>query len=110
MTLGITVFGIIQSHSLTRNLSEAFAGSGGAAVPQGISFSDPHAPLDPATRGQIPGSVLGRITEGLSSSIGLTFAWSLLPAVLALVAAFAMSRERMDLKAQAEGESYATSH
>ncbi len=95
MTIGITIFGIIQSHSLTRHLSDAFTGSGQSAMPQGLDFKDPHALLDPATRTQIPEQVLGKISEGLSSSIVATFAWGLIPAVLALAAAFAMSKEKL---------------
>ncbi len=47
MTLGITVFGIIQSHSFTSKLAAAFAGGGGQ-MPQGSLTSDPHSLLDPA--------------------------------------------------------------
>jgi hypothetical protein len=90
MTIGITIFGIIQSHSLTKHLSDAFTGNGPSALPQGLDFKDPHALLDPATRTQIPEQVLAQISEGLSSSIVSTFAWGLIPAVLALAAAFAM--------------------
>jgi EmrB/QacA subfamily drug resistance transporter len=96
MTLGITVCGIIQSHALTRKLTDAFAGSGQPAGGQSISFSDPHALLDPATRAQIPAPVLHKITEGLSSSIAVTFACGLIPAVLAVIAAIAMSKEKLD--------------
>ncbi|TNJ62836.1 MFS transporter [Paenibacillus hemerocallicola] len=96
MTLGITVCGIIQSHALTRKLTDAFAGSGQQAGGQSISFSDPHALLDPATRAQIPAPVLDKITEGLSSSIAVTFACGLIPAVLAVIAAIAMSKEKLD--------------
>ncbi|KQX54434.1 MDR family MFS transporter [Paenibacillus sp. Root444D2] len=102
MTIGITIFGIIQSHSLTRHLSDAFTGSGQSAMPQGLDFKDPHALLDPATRTQIPEQVLGKISEGLSSSIVATFAWGLIPAVLALAAAFAMSKEKLVIETDKE--------
>jgi hypothetical protein len=42
-------------------------------------------------------SVLKHITAGLSSSIALTFAWSLVPAVLALVAALAMGKDKLEV-------------
>ncbi|WP_248929161.1 MDR family MFS transporter [Paenibacillus hamazuiensis] len=96
MTLCITLFGIIQSHSLTRKLTDAFSGSDQTAIPHGLNFSDPHALLDPATRSQISPQVLGKIAEGLSSSIVLTFACSLVPAVLALAAAFTMGKDRLN--------------
>jgi hypothetical protein len=79
-------------------------------MPRGIDFSDPHALLDPVTRAQIPGSTLGTITEGLASSIVFTFAWGLVPAVLSLIAAFLMSKEKMDTTAEAKAGDYATSH
>ncbi|MCZ8522905.1 MULTISPECIES: MDR family MFS transporter [Paenibacillus] len=105
MTLGITVFGIIQSHAMTRNLTGAFTtgggGEAGAAVPQGLNFSDPHALLDPAARANLPAGVLGQIAEALSSSISLTFMLALIPAVLALAAALFMSREQLDPAAEA---------
>lgn len=94
MTLGITVFGIVQSHALTRKLTDVFAGQGqtGAAIPTG----DSHTLLDPAKRMEIPAPVLEKITTALSSSIVLTFAWTILPALLAFVCAIAMSKERLD--------------
>jgi hypothetical protein len=39
---------------------------------------------------------LDKITEGLSSSIAVTFACGLIPAVLAVIAAIAMSKEKLD--------------
>ncbi|AFC33805.1 EmrB/QacA subfamily drug resistance transporter [Paenibacillus mucilaginosus 3016] len=110
MTLGITVFGIIQSHSLTGRLSDAFSagGGGGAGMPAGLNFSDPHALLDPAARSGLPASVLGQIAQALSSSIALTFALALIPAVLALVTAFLMSREQLDPAAEGHGAAAAS--
>ncbi|WP_426450112.1 MDR family MFS transporter [Paenibacillus sp. S-38] len=112
-SLGITVFGIIQSHSLAGKLSDAFSAGGGgesgAAMPAGLNFSDPHALLDPAARSGLPAAVLGQIAQALSSSIALTFALSLIPAVLALVTAFVMSREQLDPEAEVKGAA-ASSH
>ncbi|OXM87505.1 MFS transporter [Paenibacillus rigui] len=102
MTLGITIFGIIQSHSLTSKLSAAFSGKEMAAIPAGLNFSDPHALMDPSARSSIPEQALGPITEGLSSSIVFTFAFGLIPAVLALGAAFLMGKEKLDPAAEAE--------
>jgi EmrB/QacA subfamily drug resistance transporter len=100
MTLGITVFGIVQSHALTRKLTDVFAGQGqtGAAIPTG----DSHTLLDPAKRMEIPAPVLDKITTALSSSIVLTFAWTILPAVLAFVCAIAMSKEKLDPSQETE--------
>lgn len=56
----------------------------------------------------IPASTLDKISEGLSTSISYTFVLALIPAVLALIAAFMMSKEKMD--PQAEAEAYAAAH
>lgn len=110
MTLGITIFGIIQSNSLSKSMSEAFAGSGQASLPQGIDFSDPHMLMNPAARTQIPSEVLGTITEGLSSSIVMTFAWGLIPAGLALAAVFLMSKEKLNPTAEKTDRSAPAAH
>ncbi|MFD2614454.1 MDR family MFS transporter [Paenibacillus gansuensis] len=102
MTLGITIFGIMQSHMLTKKLSDAFAGAGGAQAPEGVDLADPRALLNPEARAGIPSQVLDSITNALSSSIAQTFAWALIPAVLALGASFIMSGEKLDPAAHSE--------
>ncbi|MFC5703359.1 MDR family MFS transporter [Cohnella faecalis] len=94
MMLGITVFGILQNHSMSRKLTEAFAGSDQASLARDLNLSDPHSLMNPATRAQIPPEALSRITNGLSSSILDAFAWSLVPALLALAVAFLMGKEK----------------
>ncbi|QGQ99105.1 DHA2 family efflux MFS transporter permease subunit [Paenibacillus psychroresistens] len=106
MTLGITVFGIIQSHVFMNKLGSVFGG--GAAVPDGVDLSDPRKILTPETRDLIPTDVLDKITAALSSSLVQTFAWAIIPSVIALVAAIAMSKEQFD--PAAEMEEYAASH
>lgn len=101
MTLGITVFGIIQSHAFTRKLTNAFTVRG--QTPAGMPTGDSHTLLDPAKRMEIPAPVLEKITSALSSSIVLTFAWTVVPAVLAFVCAIAMSKEKLDPTAESEG-------
>lgn len=106
MTLGITVFGIIQSHIFTNKLAATF--SNADKMPEGIDLSDPSKILTPGTREQIPTSILDKITEALSSSLAQTFAWAIIPAVIALVAAIAMSKEKFD--PASELEEYTPSH
>lgn len=89
MTIGITVFGIIQSQSFTRNLKENF-GEGASSF-----SSDSRALLSPEARANIPAEVTGQLTEALSSSIATTFLWAIVPAVLSLVVAFWMSKEKL---------------
>lgn len=97
MTLGITVFGIVQRNDFTSKLKEIFAGTGEA---QGQTkdipvLNDPRVLLAPETRAQIPEPVLDKITAVLSSSITQTFMWALIPTVLAFIAAIVMTNERL---------------
>jgi len=107
MSLGITIFGIVQSHSLLSKLTQSL-GKGDTVIPPGLDLSDPHSLLNPAFRRTIDTGLLNTITNGLSSSIGTTFAWSLIPAALALIAAFLMTKDKMD--PVAEGEALAAAH
>ena len=100
MTIGITAFGIIQSHYFSANLTKVFSAGTGAAPAGVLDFKDPHALLSPEARSAIPPEILGKITDGLSSSITSTFAWAVIPAALALLAACFMGRQKMDASAE----------
>jgi MFS family permease len=93
MTLGITIFGIIQRNSFTSELSGAFGDSG-----QASSFSDSRAALTPEARAQIPAPVLEKITHSLSTSIAHTFMWAIVPAVLAVVFVLLMPKDRLTVQ------------
>ncbi|MBY9080059.1 MFS transporter [Paenibacillus sp. HN-1] len=90
MTLGITIFGIIQRNLFTNSLSDAFGGSAQAA-----SFGDSRSALTPEARAKIPAPILEKISAALSTSIAHTFMWALLPAVLALVTVLLMPKDRL---------------
>jgi len=106
MTLGITVFGIIQSHLFTNKLTTMF--SSGGQTSEFIDLSDPSKILTPETRESIPTGILDKITDALSSSLVHTFAWAIIPSFIALLAAFAMSKEKFD--PASELEEYTASH
>lgn len=82
--------------------------SKGGAAPEGVNLSDPSTILTPDTRAKIPSEVLDKITERLSSSLVHTFAWAIIPSVIALMAAFVMSREKFD--PATELEEFTASH
>jgi EmrB/QacA subfamily drug resistance transporter len=92
MTIGISVFGMIQRNYFTHNLKTEFAGMGGA--PQGLPLGDPHAMLSPATRASIPDPILHKLSEALATSVAHTFLWTIIPAVFAILFAFWMGNER----------------
>lgn len=92
MTLGITIFGIIQRNNFTSSISEAFGGSG-----QSAAFGDPRAALTPEARAKIPPEILEKISSALSSSIAHTFMWAMIPAVLGLVFVLLMPKDRLTI-------------
>ncbi|MFD0589578.1 MDR family MFS transporter [Paenibacillus sp. GCM10027627] len=104
MTVGITVFGIVQSNLFVRKMNEAFEASGidgGATMGSG----DSRELLQPEMRAQIPPDILDLITASLSSSITFTFVLAIVPAGLALAVAFFMGSSKLD-PATAEGGEY----
>lgn len=106
MTLGITVFGIIQSHVFMNKLASTF--SSGGSAPEGVDLSDPSTILTPATRAKIPTQILDKITEALSSSLVHTFAWAIIPSVLAHGQCCHKSKDKFD--PASELEEYTVSH
>lgn len=94
MTIGITIFGMVQRTGFTDGLHTAFSGMGNAA-PQGNMLSDPRAILSPEARASIPADILDKIIHALSSSIASTFFWALIPALLALLFTFYMTNDKL---------------
>ncbi|WP_040205711.1 MDR family MFS transporter [Neobacillus jeddahensis] len=86
MTLGITVFGVIQKNHFSAGLPESFKGNAGG--------EDSRALLSPELRAHIPANILKEITEVLSSSITTTFMWTLIPLVIAIVFILLMTKEK----------------
>ncbi|RAV01463.1 MDR family MFS transporter [Paenibacillus sp. YN15] len=106
MTVGLTVFGIIQRNLLKGDLKEAFAGfGGGGGAPAGGSLGNVRELLSPQGREAIPKEVMDKIVDALSSSISSTFLWVLVPAVLILVAVPFMGNARLLVPAAVKGES-----
>jgi EmrB/QacA subfamily drug resistance transporter len=93
MTVGLTVFGILQRNLLTGKLNDAFGvGAGGPAA---ATFGNARELLTPYKRAAIPHEMLGTITALLSSSISSMFVWALALPVLAFVAILLMGNARM---------------
>jgi EmrB/QacA subfamily drug resistance transporter len=100
MTLGITIFGILQRNYFTDKITVAFAGMKDSANAFS-QMTDPRALLSPETRAQIPPNILEKITNVLSDSIAYTFAWAVIPAVLAFVCVALMGNERIEVSSKA---------
>lgn len=93
MTVGITVFGTIQSHILSLKLKNMF----GTTDHSGFlnQLSNPRALLSPETRSHIPKEVLNPLKDILASSITATFLWAMIPAVLAFLLIIFMPGDRL---------------
>lgn len=93
MTVGITVFGVIQRNLFMNKLKDAFANFG--PMQGNMNFKDTRSILRPDTRSHIPKPILDKMTEALASSIAHTFYWCLVPACLALLFVLLMGKERL---------------
>lgn len=102
MTVGITVFGAIQSHLFANKLKDVFSGTSSSAV-QSKFPSDPRVMFSEKVRAHIPHQILSKLTDALSSSIAHTFEWGLIPAVLAFGFVFMMGNERLKWGRQSKG-------
>ncbi|MFD0692723.1 MDR family MFS transporter [Paenibacillus sp. GCM10027628] len=92
MTIGITVYGMIQRNNFTHKMADTLGGTD--QLPAGGS-NDPRALLAPDTRAQIPTPVLDKITAILSSSITHAFTWALVPTGLLLVFIFMLTNDKL---------------
>ncbi|MBB6734878.1 MDR family MFS transporter [Cohnella zeiphila] len=98
MTVGLTVFGILQRNAMTSKLADVAGGGGGA--PGGNSLGSVRESLSSEKRAAIPKDVLTKIIDALSSSITHMFMWAVAAAVLALIAVLFMGRDRLQLPAK----------
>ncbi|QHT62307.1 MFS transporter [Paenibacillus lycopersici] len=102
MTIGITVFGIVQTHTMMNRFGKLFTADEIAQMPKDVNLKDPRAILAPELRKFIPEPILNKITSGLSYSITHTFAWAIIPSALALLFAFFMGRRKLSEMEHAE--------
>ncbi|UUZ86347.1 hypothetical protein LJK88_24875 [Paenibacillus sp. P26] len=98
MTIGITVFGIIQRNAFAGKLSAAMGDSGG--IPGG-ALLDPRSVLTPEHRAEIPPRMLDILISSLSSSISHTFLWAMVPAALATISILLMPGDRVTVTRKA---------
>jgi predicted MFS family arabinose efflux permease len=102
MTVGITIFGIIQRNIFGDEMKKLFAHAKGPTT--GFS-SNPRAILSPEMRKMIPKDILTKITNALGTSIGHTLTWAIIPAALALITLLFMSGERLSEAKELNGAS-----
>lgn len=93
MTVGITIYGIIQRNVFTDNMKETFHTTGQTLG--GGTSTDPRVLLSEQARANIPESVLHKIVEALANSISYTFSWGLVPAIFVLLFVFLLTNDRL---------------
>ncbi|MGG1399925.1 MDR family MFS transporter [Bacillus salipaludis] len=98
MTLGVTIFGSIQTNEFTDNLKEAFKGMHGAGGQGGapsMSNMDTRQIFEASERAKIPSFILDKIVHAMSDSITHTFLLTLIPIAIAAVTIFFMGKARV---------------
>ncbi len=103
MSVGVTIFGLIQRSLLNGQLQQQL---GGGALPAGMDLSqvDPRALLSEQMQSQIPAGVLDVIRQALTHSVAGTFGWAIVPAVCALVAVSLMGSARAVTSSRQSGK------
>jgi EmrB/QacA subfamily drug resistance transporter len=102
MTIGITIYGIIQRNLFSNNMNSSFEGMGQTF--QGDVSNDPRALLSPEARAAIPEPILEKITDALSNSISQTFMWAIAPAILVIVFCFLLTNDRLEMSTEKKVE------
>ena len=100
MTVGITIFGIIQRNDFHDRLSSTLGGASGQNMP---ATMDPQQMLSPERRALIPAPVMEKISSALSVSVDHAFLWAVIPAALALVSVSLMGGSRLQMSQMGPG-------
>jgi len=100
MTLGITIFGTIQTNAFANQLKEAFQGMQGGDM---SSLGDPRSIFEAGQRATIPAPVLDKIVQAMSDSITNAFTWALIPIGVAFFVVLLMGNARVEVKKEGQG-------
>lgn len=97
MTIGVTVFGTVQTKLFQSKLTEALAslpGGRGQGNPL-ANIGDVRKIFEASERAKIPAPVLDRIVDAMSSSIAYVFLLALIPIAAAFICVLLMGNERV---------------
>lgn len=95
MTLGISIFGSVQSRLFLSGMRQAFPG-----VQTVKHIKDSRVLLQPAVRAQMPPEVLHKMSAILAGSIDRVFEYSLITVLLALICIVLMGNARLQTSGQ----------
>ncbi|WP_245815701.1 MDR family MFS transporter [Seinonella peptonophila] len=93
MTIGVTIFGAIQSKSFMNQLKDAFAEMGKNPL---AKIGDPSTIFRPEIRPKIPQQILDKIVLAMSSSITQLFLYALIPIALAFIAILLLGSRKVE--------------
>jgi EmrB/QacA subfamily drug resistance transporter len=102
MTLGITIFGTLQTNMFTDKLKETFKGMQGTDSQSGMFEMDPRQIFQADERAKIPEFILDKIILAMSNSITHMFLLALIPIALATITIFFMGNSRVETSTKAE--------
>ncbi len=94
MTLGVTIFGSIQNKLLTSKLKDAFAGMQNNGQFR-MDAGNLRNLFQSNERSKIPGFILDKIVNAMSSSITHIFFYALIPIIIAALTVFIMGNARV---------------
>src|SRR6478735_751992 len=97
MTLGVTIFGTIQSNTFTNELQRNFQGMGNGSQGAFSQIGDPSAVFQSSARNSIPPQILDKIVDAMSTSITYAFMLALIPIAVAIITVFLMGNERVEV-------------
>ncbi|WP_053365388.1 MDR family MFS transporter [Bacillus sp. FJAT-27245] len=97
MTLGVTIFGTIQTKVFTNKLEKAFSDFPGAGAGNPMNISDPRQIFSGEGRARIPENILEIIVNAMSDSITYIFLLTLIPIAVAAITIFFMGNARVEI-------------
>ncbi|WP_299086774.1 MDR family MFS transporter [uncultured Metabacillus sp.] len=100
MTLGITIFGVIQNNVFTDKIKKAFNNMQGGQMEgqQSLNLGDPQQLFQAGEREKIPDFILDKIVHSMSDSITTTFMLALIPIAVSAVIVLMMGNGRVETK------------
>lgn len=100
MTLGITIFGTIQTNAFANQLKEAFKGMQGGDM---SNLGDPRSIFEAGQRAKIPAPMLDKIVQAMADSITNAFTWALIPIGAAFLVVLFMGNARVEVRKEGQG-------
>ncbi|MGN7939968.1 MDR family MFS transporter [Virgibacillus sp. 6R] len=100
MTLGVTIYGVIQNNGFTEKLKYEFDNIGDNNAQAMAQLNDPQQLFQSGARENIPDEILDKIVNAMSESITNTFMLALIPIAIAAILVLMMGNARVEVKTE----------